>query len=206
MKRFTSSITLVITGVIYIILIIPRTCDGGTSDFFCPALTLIFIINLLFIILTGYFRWHQRKTRFDNTPVFVALILFAIVASIKVFTSESFKDRMIINAFAREPDSARVVEITKKSLGYRLILRDNNNYHIISLLPEMSCTYAGKFSTNHDTVDLQESFILYSDTNLARRYFIDRNTKFLKPLDPMTNRIAYSKWWFEIIEMQSPEY
>jgi hypothetical protein len=43
MGRFLSSTTLVTIGAIYILLIIPRTCDGGAADFFCPALTVIFI-------------------------------------------------------------------------------------------------------------------------------------------------------------------
>jgi hypothetical protein len=205
MGRFLSSTTLVATGVIYILLIIPRTCDGAAADFFCPALTVIFIVNLLIVVLTGYFKWRQRKIRFNFIPIYVSLILFAIVISIKFFNSGLFKGRVMIEARATETDSAMIMEVNPKSLGYRLILRENNRYEIIGLLPEFTCTYGGKFSINHDTVDLQESFILSSDTNLARRYVIDKRLQFLKPLNPTENSIAYNKWWFEIIEIQANE-
>lgn len=204
MKKYSSSVSLVVIGVIYTLLIIPRTCDGGAADFFCPALTVIFFVNLLIVIFSGYLKWHQRKIRFNFIPIYISLILFVIIASIKVITSNVFKGRVMIEASAMETDSVHVMEFNPEYLGYRLILRENHSYQITGLLPEVSCTYGGKFSMNQDTVYLQESFILSSDTNLSRKYLIDRTSHFLKPLNP-ANKTSYKKWWFKIIKITSTE-
>ena len=110
MGRFSTSITLVITGVIYILLIVPRTCQGGEADFFCPALTVIFILNLLIVVFSGYLKWRHGKIRFNFIPIYISFLLFTIIALLKVFTSDVFKGRVMIEASATETDSARVIE------------------------------------------------------------------------------------------------
>ncbi|MCX6303733.1 MAG: hypothetical protein NT040_02080 [Bacteroidetes bacterium] len=161
-------------------------------------------MNLLIVLCLGYLKWRRGKTRFNFLPVYISLVLVAVVVSFKVFTSDAFKGRVMIVASATETDSARFVELHLGYLGYKLILRYNNSYQITGLLPEASCTYGGKFSLDHDTVDLQESFLLMSDTNLSKRYVIDRKTNCLRPVDPATNKTSHNKWWFGIIEINSP--
>jgi len=198
MKRFSSSITLILIGFIYAILIIPRTCDGGAADFICPVLTVLFGVNLAIVILSGYIKWRRGKIRFNPVPIYVSLILLSIVLTLKIVDSEFLKGHVMIEAMATWPDSCKIIETDPKYLGYRLILRENNHYQITGLLPELACTYKGKFALNHDTIELENSFLLCSDTNLAKKYILDRKVQFLKPLNPKNNRTVYNKWWFKI--------
>ena len=203
MKKFPTSISLIIIGVLYILLLIPTTCNSGAADLFCPSLTVIYVVNIIIVLLAGYFKSRRKKIKFNFIPIYVSVFLFAVVISLKVFTSELFKSRVLIEAFATKTDSVRIPE-NYKSLGYGLILRKNHTYQITCLFLERSCTYGGKYSQNLDTIELKESFILSYDTTVGNIYIINKRLHFLKPWNPGTKKTEYRKWWFKIIEMNTP--
>ena len=203
MKKFSTSISLIVIGVLFSLLLIPTTCDSGVADFFCPALTVLYLVNLIIVLLAGYFKSRREKIKFNYIPIYVSVILVAGALSLKLFTSDLFKSRVMIEAYATEPDSVRIPE-NYKSLGYRLILRENYTCQLTCLYPERSCTYAGKYSQNDDTIELKQFFVLSYDPTVGKLYIIDRRNHFLKPLNPETKKTEYQKWWFEIIEMNTP--
>jgi hypothetical protein len=204
MKRFSTSISLLIIGVLYILLILPKTCSTEAEDILCPVLTLIFLVNFIIVLISGYFRRLNRKIKFNFIPVYVSAILVATVVLLKFLSSDRFKGPVMIEAVSFDGDSIKVRQASRNYMGFRLILRENKNYSILGFLPEKYCTYGGKYSLNHDTIVLHESFMLASEATLANKYVIDRERKFLRPLNSITNQPEYNKWWFEIRVMNQP--
>jgi hypothetical protein len=201
MKKFITSISLVTFGVLYILLILPTPCSSSAQDFFCPILAVIFFVNLVIVLIAGYLKRLNRKIKFNFIPVYVSVILVAIVILLKLFSSETFKSSVMISALSFDGGSIKVRDAARNYMAFRLILRENKKYSIIGFLPEASCTYGGKYLMNHDTIVLYESFMLSSEPSLANKYVIDHERKFLKPLNSETNKIEYNKWWFEIVKM-----
>ena len=132
--------------------------------------------------------------------MYVSVILVATVVLLKLITSETFESPIMLEALSFDGDSIKVREASRNYMTFRLTLRENNKYTISGCLPEASCTYGGKYSMNHDTIVLYASRMLSSEPTLANKYVIDSERKFLKPLNPETNKIEYNKWWFEIAE------
>jgi hypothetical protein len=204
MKNFISSISLVIIGILYILLSLPSPCSSSAEDLFSSILAVMFFVNLIIVLISGYLKRLNRRTKFNFIPVYVSAVLVATVLLVKLFSSETFKSPVMISALSFDGDSIKVRETSMNYMAFSLILRENKQYSIIGFLPEASCTYGGKYLMNHDTIVLYESLMLSSEPSLANKYVIDSARKFLKPLNPGTNQIEYNKWWFEIVKMNSP--
>ena len=155
----------------------------------------LFVVYLIIVLIVSYLMTLRKKAVFNIVPVYCTIGFLVVIFVIKCFTSELFESPVKIEASVVELDSVKADPLY---LGYRLKLRENGRYLITALMVEAACSYKGKYLVNHDTLYLEKSFILDADSTLSNKYFVDKTIGFIKPVNSGTNKIDYSKCWFQI--------
>jgi hypothetical protein len=190
MKKFITSIPLVIMGILIIICIVPinHIVQGITWAFaFVLANAYIAVYILITIISSNKSRKSNEKFNFMPT---IVTVIFIVIISFLIFRQCKRNNAPVYMAAFRKVSGHGGVA------GASLILYKDSTYKVELIYLEASAVYHGTYTIKNDTLVLLNSIAAETDSVIADKYVINNTNLSLLPVMKSaidSNRAAWLK-------------